>query len=219
MEVLCVLVSLIRGLPPNHVRTLDAWATEALRIGIERSQTVRDLITDLEASDVIVHVETRVTLPLGVAGTTRLAVATASHRYVRVVLLRDPLPVMRVAVLGHELQHVREIARSGVRDIEGMRQLFDTIGRPSRGEGAAYETVAAIDVSHVVWHEVHGDEKRAAQLRAASAIMRGDGAESGCHSCGTTSGKGHPAPAQSSAGEQDLFTGRSPQAVRQLHRH
>jgi hypothetical protein len=171
MQALCVLVLLLAGGFPDHVRVLDPWAEEALRIGLERSQTMRDLIAGLEGSDVIVHVETRTALPLGAAGTTRLAAASGGHRYVRIVLLRDPLPVSRVAVLGHELQHAWEIAQSGVKDTAGMRRLFDTIGRPSAGEGTAYETDAAINVMRAVWYEVHGDLKRAAQIRAAAALQ------------------------------------------------
>jgi hypothetical protein len=166
MQALCVLVCLLAGLPDGHVRPLDPWAKEALRLGIERSATLRHLIDELERSDVIVHVETRLALPFSAVGMTRLAAATASHRYVRIVLFRDPLPVSRVAVLGHELQHAWEIAQSNVRDAHDMRALFDMIGRPAPGEHTAYETDAAVRIMRTVWYEIHGDEKRAAQFRA-----------------------------------------------------
>ena len=171
MRALCVFVVYLFMAPlaaaqDEHVRALDPWAAEALRLGIERSQTVRDLIAELERSDVIVHIETRAVLPLSAAGTTRLGGATASHRYVRIALVRDPMPVIRVAVLGHELQHACEIARSTAKNGQDMRALFEEIGRPSPGERTAYETEAAIRVSRAVWYEVNGDEKRAAQLRA-----------------------------------------------------
>ena len=175
MKALCLFVvylcmtSLAAHAQDERVRALDPWAAEAIRLGRERSQTVRDLVAELDASDIIVHVETRLALPLSAAGTTRLAGATASHRYVRIVLFRDPLPVSRVAVLGHELQHACEIARSTAKDAPGMRALFEAIGRPSPGERTAYETDAAIRVSRTIWYELHGDDKRAAQLRANAA--------------------------------------------------
>jgi hypothetical protein len=165
MQALSVLVLLLAGSADEHVRSLDPWAAEAVRIGAERSQTVRDLMAELEESDVIVHIETRLVLPLGAAGTTRLAAVTASHRYVRIVLFRDPLPVNRVVVLGHELQHAWEIARSTVRDAHGMRALFDVIGRPSPGERTAYETEAAIKVGRLVWYELRGDARNAARVK------------------------------------------------------
>jgi hypothetical protein len=122
-------------------------------------------VAKLQASNVIVHVETRTVLPFGAAGTTRLAGATASHRYVRIIVFRDPLPVIRLAVLGHELQHACEIARSQARDTNGMRALFTAIGRPSPGEEATFETEAAILVSRAVWFEVRGDAKKAARAK------------------------------------------------------
>ena len=181
MKALCLFVVYLLMAPlaasaqDGHVRVLDPWAAEALRLGLDRSQTFRDLVAELEASDVIVHVETRVTLPLSASGTTRLAAATDSRRYVRVVLLRDPLPVNRVAVLGHELQHACEISRSPVRDASGMRTLFDAIGRPSPGERTAYETEAAVKVSRVVWYEVHGDGRNAARAKQEVADLLGRG--------------------------------------------
>lgn len=167
MQALCVLVCLLAGSLDDHVRSLDPWAAEALRLGVERSATIRELVEALERSDVIVHVETRMALPYAAAGMTRLAAVTASQRYVRIVLLRDPLPVSRVAVLGHELQHAWEIAQSNVRDAHEMKALFDMIGRPAPGERTAYETDAAVRVMRAVWYEINGDHKRAAQIRAA----------------------------------------------------
>jgi hypothetical protein len=171
MTALCLFVCLLAAGEPGRVRPIDAWAADALRLGLERSPTLRDLVAELEASDVIVHVETRTTLPLHAAGTTRLAAVTDSVRYVRIVLLRDPLPVSRVAVLGHELQHAVEIARSAVRTDAGMRQLFTTIGRPSPGERTAFETEAAIHVTRAVWFEVQGDAKKAARIKREAAEL------------------------------------------------
>jgi hypothetical protein len=79
-------------------------------------------------------------------------------------------------VLAHELQHAWEIARSDVRDTDGMRALFEAIGRPSPAERAAYETDAAIKVSRVVWFEVHGDTRNAARVRHdAGELLSGRG--------------------------------------------
>lgn len=181
MKALCLFVVSFVAFPiaaiaqDDHVRPLDPWAVEALRLGIERSAMLRTLVAELQASDVIVHIETRTELPLRASGTTRLAGVTDLHRYVRIVLLRDPLPVMRSAVLGHELQHACEIARSDVRDAGGMRRLFTAIGRPSPGERTAYETDAAIKVSRVVWFELNGDARNAARVKQEFADLLGGG--------------------------------------------
>lgn len=157
MSALCVLVCLLAGSPMDRVRALDTWAEETLRFGVERSPTFRGLLAELEASDVIVYIETSVVLPTYASGTTRLAVANGSQRYVRIVLLRDPLALNRVAVLAHELQHAIEIARSDVRSTREMQALFDEIGRPSPGDHASYETDAAISISRVVRLEATSD--------------------------------------------------------------
>lgn len=156
----------------THVRPVDMWATEALALGLAGSGVIRDLVARLDASDVIVHIQTK-TLPSDVAGTTRLAGATASHRYVRIVLNRDPLPVVRAAVLGHELQHAREIAESQATDNDGMHALFSAIGRRVPGDGITFETDAAANAGTAVWFELHGDVKNAARFRKQADSARG----------------------------------------------
>jgi hypothetical protein len=172
MKALCLLVVYLFATPltlnaePNaRVRPLDPWAADAMRLGVERSALVRELVARVQSSDLIVHIETRTAMPFGAAGTTRLAAATTSHRYVRIVLFRDPLPVNRVAILAHELQHAREIAESTARDTAGMRRLFTAIGRAAPGEATVFETDAALHVTRVVWFEVHGDTKNAARVK------------------------------------------------------
>jgi hypothetical protein len=168
MQALCLIVCLLTGSPDDRVRPLDPWAAEAIRQGVERSATVRELIAELERSDVIVHVETRPALPFATAGMTRLAAVTGTRRYLRVVLPRHALPARLVAGLGHELQHVAEIAQSNVRDGSAVRALYEAIGRRAAGEHLAYETEAALNVSRAVWYELHGDDARAEKFRTLS---------------------------------------------------
>lgn len=165
MQALCALLFLLAASPDDRVRSLDPWAADALRLGSERSQTFRELIAQLEESDVIVYVETRTLLLRRAAGSTRLAAATASRRYVRVVLSRDSLMFDRVAVLAHELQHAVEIARSEVKDDGAMQALFNTIGRPSDSDWTAYETEAAIEAGRVVRSELFDDAHNAKRAR------------------------------------------------------
>jgi hypothetical protein len=156
MPALCVLVCLLAGSPSDRVRSLDPWVDETLQFGIERSPTFRGLIAELEASDVIVYIQTGVVLPDYAIGTTRLAVS-GSQRYVRIVLSRDWLTLNRVTILAHELQHAIEIARSEVQSSDDMQALFDEIGYPAVGDHGSYETEAAISISRIVRVEASTD--------------------------------------------------------------
>ena len=49
----------------------------------------------------------------------------------------------RASVLGHQLQHVLEIAQSSAWTQKDVRALYDDIGRPVPGVHDAFETVEA----------------------------------------------------------------------------
>src|SRR4029453_7228096 len=96
-----------------RVRPLDGLAETALERGLSDSPLFRDLVTELENSDVIVHVVTAAGLPATAVGTTRLSSSGPSYRYVRVTISAELPAHKQTAILGHELQHACEIARSG----------------------------------------------------------------------------------------------------------
>jgi hypothetical protein len=139
----------------RRVRPLDAWAHESLDRGVTRSAIVRGLIAELEQSDVIVHVQTISTLPVGTAGQTRLSGDGGECRYIRIQLNRALLPDERAAILAHELQHAAELARSDVRDNEAVRALYERIGFQV-GKGDVFETAAARDAGARAWLELRG---------------------------------------------------------------
>ena len=138
----------------GHVRALDPAAAQALGHGLARSAVFRALAAELQESDVIVHIITTASLPEGVGGTTRLAGRSGTHRYVRIVL--DPLlPVnQRTAILGHELQHAREIAASPASDAEGVRRLYQRIGQRVSGALDVFDTHAAASAGRRVWDDL-----------------------------------------------------------------
>jgi hypothetical protein len=144
----------------THLRMLDAWAAESIERGLSRSTTVRDLVVELGRSNLIVHVETTRDLRGTTAGTTQLIYSGSGYRYVRIVLDRSLPPDARAAILGHELQHAVEIARSGAQDEAGIRRLFETIGHSVSGMRNVFETKAAAMTTVRVWSELHGDSKR-----------------------------------------------------------
>lgn len=139
---------------PRAVRAMDDASVEAFVCGQRDSAAFRDLVDDIDASGVIVHVATGDTVIFATAGSTRLVGAAGGQRYLRVTL-RPGLPLdQRAAVLAHELQHVREIAHSAVTSQDGVRAVFDQIGRAVAGAHDAFETDAASAAGMRVWREL-----------------------------------------------------------------
>jgi hypothetical protein len=150
MKYWCLLIALLANAPFVYAdslltpRPLDAWAGESLERGLRRSALIRDLIGVLETSNVIVHIETATRLPPGVGGMTKFVTSQHGYRYVRIFLARDLPPYDRAAVLGHELQHACEIARSTADTEAAVRQLFEGLGHADSKQGAFFETQAAV---------------------------------------------------------------------------
>lgn len=69
------------------------------------SPFVRDLVQQLEGSNLVVHIESSRQLPSGVSGTMRFVTSRDGYRYVRISLAADARPESRTVMLGHELQH------------------------------------------------------------------------------------------------------------------
>ena len=128
-------------------RPLDPVAADAFDRALTRSAAVRSLVAILEGSDVIVHIESSRVMPPGIGGTTRFVTARGGYRYVRITLGADLQRDSRIATLGHELQHAREIAESDAGDVEGLRRLFE---REGRRDGDFFETPGAIEVERRV---------------------------------------------------------------------
>lgn len=136
-----------------HIRAVDSWAAETLDRAQSRSALVRSLIRDLGASDVIVHIRTATPLPRSLAGMIRFVNRSGGYRYLRIDLDRALMPDARAAILGHELQHAREIARSGAESQEEVRALFRAIGTLVN-DGQTYETYEAVSTTLRVWREL-----------------------------------------------------------------
>jgi hypothetical protein len=153
--LLCGVVCFADGSAPvGRVRALDPWAVESLGRIATRSPLARQLIHRLEASNLIVHIVSDPVMPSGVAGTTRFVSQRGGYRYVRVAIDRLLLPDARAAILGHELQHALEIAVSDAADHDGVRRLYERIGKRVDGR-EHFETSAAALAGRRVWSELH----------------------------------------------------------------
>lgn len=131
-----------------HLRHADSTAATLLAEGRRRSATFRQLADAIQAADVLVFVETRPRLAS--AGSVVFAGSTGSTRILRVRVrtpgCTDPL----VAVLGHELAHVMELAAAPeVTSEDTLAAHYERVGlRMSMTATAVrrYETTAAREV-------------------------------------------------------------------------
>ena len=145
-----------------HLRPLDPMTRVAIETGIDRSPTFAALAQTIEDSEFVVHVESTRRLKGRMEGC--LIHGAAGPRYLRVLLKTGLSLDERIAVLAHELQHVREVIQSGIlNDPAAMESLFSRIGYNKHQRGAGeqeYETEAARQISVLV----------ARELRARSAF-------------------------------------------------
>lgn len=150
------LCTMAAGVP--RVRALSDRTARLVAEARQRSPTIAHLLDVIEQSDVILQVE--LAFEPGVpTAVTRLVAAAADVRYVRVTINPAHSFYRRVELLGHELQHVAEIAADvAVRDQAGMRLLFMRIGEEAGARGA-FETDAAVEVERQVRADLSGQAR------------------------------------------------------------
>lgn len=180
MKYLCISLMVVSLGPTivadgGRVRPLDAWAMESFERVIDRSALARELTSRLEASDLVVYIETLSVMPSDLGGTTRFMTSAGGTRYVRISLRRGLDAYERAAILGHELQHACELADSPARDLPAVRRLYEGLGhRVSRRE-ELFETRAALLAGQRVWAELRSLD--ATDRSAASKRGTGVGRE------------------------------------------
>lgn len=148
---------LLLNAPDRRVRVTDARLYSFLAEGMNRSRTFASLVTALNRTDVIVYIESVLTLPKGTMGRlTMMMPTTGNFRYLRVQIRSDLSRREAIALIGHELQHALEIAdATEVRDSTALIRLYERIGHASNGEHA-YDTEAAQDTGRIVRRELNG---------------------------------------------------------------
>ena len=159
LSMLCALLvvpSIAAADPAFVIRPLDHSATVTLARAAQRSAHVRALLAELGETDVIVHLEMSRQLPGGIGGTTRFISSRGGYRYLRISIASDLRPEARIAMLGHELQHALEIARSRARDVATLRRFLHQQGY--RINGSYFETDAARAVELAVRRELRASE-------------------------------------------------------------
>ena len=130
----------------------------AIAEGIEGSPLFRDLVAQLEASDVIVYVESDPLMPERLQGRLTFVSSVGGRRYVKVGIACGLRGAQQIAILGHELRHAVEIARAvSVVDQPSLAAEYRRIGFSSGAmrPGAGYDSRAAIEAGQRVWHELN----------------------------------------------------------------
>jgi len=166
--LLLMLALQVGAVPEERLRTLqklrttDRIVSEAIRAGVLESATFASLVEIIERSNTIVYVARRLKLPHRMEGCLVHAGRNQRYPYLR-VLLRAAIPPERmIAILAHELQHVREVLDAGVAtDQRALKDLFARVGIPQLGtdNGEQYETQEAQRVMEVVAAEVRASRR------------------------------------------------------------
>ena len=165
--VLVLVPSFAAAGEPLTPRPLDPFAADAFAHAVARSSVVRSLVATLESSNVIVHIVSSRTLPMGIGGTTRFVTSRGGYRYVRITLATALSKSSRTTILGHELRHACEIAASDADDAESVEQLFEKAGHRA---GDYFETLAAIDTERQIRNELNASQA-ALRLRSGQALQ------------------------------------------------
>jgi hypothetical protein len=166
MPAFCVILALLGPFAvPMHsavpspmsvsprLRPADVTAARTFDRALACCPTIRALVRDVEASDLIVYVETGFVQQPAMARTVLMGAGT-NTRYVRVTLHRMTSSDNLIELLGHELQHAVEIAQvPEVRDPDTMRALYNRIGF-NRRAATHFETALAREIATRVRAEV-----------------------------------------------------------------
>jgi hypothetical protein len=137
-----------------RLRAETAEPQRLIAMGLAGSPTFRRLVDRLNQSDLIVYITVRPDMPESMGGMMRFLVSTPTCRFVLVSLNARQSRPMLVALLGHELQHVAEVADAPeVHDETALRELYRRIGVRVRVD--AYDSVAAQQAGQAVRSELH----------------------------------------------------------------
>ncbi len=162
--MLLILITLVTSAPIRadpvprspRLRLTDPRLHTVVEAGRRQSPSFRALVDHLEDTDVVVYVQCAF-LRTGLAGELQFLTTAAKLRYVLVRIGWDlPLP-RKIAILGHELQHALEVARSpDVVSAATLAAAYERFGftRNRGSDRADFDSAAAIDAGTTIWREL-----------------------------------------------------------------
>lgn len=138
------------------IRAGFLFGADTIEFGLSRSPTFAALVAAVETSDIVVLVDPLPELRTALNGYLVFLAKTRECRYVRVFFnSRLTLPQI-VAIIGHELQHVVEIAQHPeVVDPASMGVMYRQFGRPGNYDHS-YDSAEAIAAGRRVAMEIIG---------------------------------------------------------------
>jgi hypothetical protein len=156
--VTAVLLSMAAAPPataatPVHVRTASPALRTLIDAGIEHSPTFRDLVNQLESSDVVVYVSFKTFDESSLAGRIQFVGSAGGRRYLQIFVA--PLPDLAcIAILGHELRHAVEIAAAhSVVDAASLARCYARIGFRVAPHADWFDTQDAVECGRRVLRE------------------------------------------------------------------
>jgi hypothetical protein len=147
-----------------HVRTTDPLMRAWIASGAAASATLRNLLSQLGASDIIVHVQLVDRISGGASGQLYFLTATPSVRYLRAEIVRGASRTDTIALIAHELQHAAEVAGAArVRDAASLgtfyRGMHDNAIDATRYDSAAARMTEAAVRREVISHRAAPSEE------------------------------------------------------------
>ena len=147
-----ILLGLLSTSAHQAIRTDDPQLRLAIESGIARSETFKALVTALDSSDVVVYVEPKVRMPIGLQAYLAHQMAkVGKHRVLRIVVSVDLHGDTLISILAHELQHALEVADAPtVRSDHALSVMF----RDTKRQCQVCETERAQQIQTIVLREL-----------------------------------------------------------------
>ena len=138
------------------VRPSDGRTAAILLDGLRRSPTLRHIVEQIEARDVIVHLEMWAGLSRkSISGRLTWVTAAGQFRYVRVALSPSLSGNTAISMLAHELQHVLEVGDApSIVDDASLTRYYARHGITVRG-GLDFDSEPARDVGEEVLRDLN----------------------------------------------------------------
>ena len=142
----------------SNVRGIDEGSSALIRDLVARSATGRELVDQIDRSDLVVYVRRRLFTTTTLNGRIGFVQSDCSRRLVAIEVAAPRNYIEELTALGHELQHAVEIARdSTVCDSASLGDLYSRIGdltNQSTPSEESYETHAAAEIGSRVRREI-----------------------------------------------------------------
>jgi hypothetical protein len=139
----------------RRVRPLDTRSANLLEEGIERSATIRNLVGEIQTSDLIVYIGINPVIKRDIVGSLRFVTLAGSLRLLHISLNPSVSTPVLLRTLGHELQHAIEVAGAPeVIDEQSLGAFYRRIGITSH-DHERLDTLAAQRVGEIVRGELH----------------------------------------------------------------